>query len=544
MTSIGVLPRHARGWQFTAWALCVLGAAWRIAAYAQHRSLWYDEAALALNIAGRGFVELVEPLDYLQTAPPLFLWIERSIVLLFGANEWALRALPLAAGMVTAPLMWRVASRILPSPAAVLAVALVALSPALVRYSAEVKPYATDALVTLLVLDSAVQVAVDPLRSGRWRALGLVGMAAIVASTPSVFILAGVTAYLTTDALVSRDARSARRTASLAAGWAGLFLVLLATVFRPLLGDTAPIGKFMHWYWAANFLTTEPPGIAAKVSALLWAAFTNTFLGEGAFSGATSVLLLATVVGLAALIASRNVPLATLLTVPAIALAAASMLRRYPIAERVILFAAPLTALLIAASQIPLSHRRLRSLSPILGGAITAAVVALAGRGDLARFRSDVGRQESRDLVRSAVRKHAAGDPVWISGGGEAAWRFYSAAFAARESRREADATTSFGGRALAADVLVGAWFDAPPEQILTMSDDTAAASKPSRWSDTEAMRVRSLARPCALLFLSHMQPGEVPALLASVTQAGGQLRESRREPGAELHDVCFERPA
>jgi hypothetical protein len=54
----------------------VTGAAWRIAAYAQHRSLWYDEAALALNIAGRGFVELVEPLDYLQTAPPLFLWID------------------------------------------------------------------------------------------------------------------------------------------------------------------------------------------------------------------------------------------------------------------------------------------------------------------------------------------------------------------------------------------------------------------------------------------------------------------------------------
>lgn len=141
-----------------------MGAAWRIAAYAQRRSLWYDEAALALYIAGRGFVELVEPLDYLQTAPPLFLWIERAIVLLFGANEWALRALPLAAGLATAPLMWRVASRILPSPGAVLAVALVALSPTLVRYSAEVKPYATDAFVTLLVLDSAVQVAVDPLR--------------------------------------------------------------------------------------------------------------------------------------------------------------------------------------------------------------------------------------------------------------------------------------------------------------------------------------------------------------------------------------------
>ncbi len=126
-------PDAVRRWRIAAWLLCVVGAAARIAAYAQNRSLWYDEAALALNIARRGFVDLVAPLDFLQTAPPLFLWAERAMVLLFGVNEWALRVVPLVCGILTAPMMWRVARRLLSAPVAVLAVALVALSPTLVR---------------------------------------------------------------------------------------------------------------------------------------------------------------------------------------------------------------------------------------------------------------------------------------------------------------------------------------------------------------------------------------------------------------------------
>src|SRR5690242_20553827 len=130
----------ARGWRLAALSLCVLGAVLRVAVFVQHRSLWYDEAALALNLVGRGFIALLAPLDNFQTAPPLFLWAERLAVLMFGRGEGALRAVPLAAGVATPFVMWRVARKILPAPAALVAVALTALSPALVRYSVEAKP--------------------------------------------------------------------------------------------------------------------------------------------------------------------------------------------------------------------------------------------------------------------------------------------------------------------------------------------------------------------------------------------------------------------
>src|SRR5262249_47340031 len=159
---------------------CLVGALARVAAYAQHRSLWYDEAALALNVVQRGFIALLQPLGFLQAAPPLFLWVERLAILPLGASEWSLRAVPLVAGILTPPLMWRVARGKLPPLAAIEAVALVAVSPSLVRYAAEAKPYAVGAVVTLVLLDRALAVAEPNAGTNQWWLLSIVGVVAIL----------------------------------------------------------------------------------------------------------------------------------------------------------------------------------------------------------------------------------------------------------------------------------------------------------------------------------------------------------------------------
>src|SRR4029453_16866348 len=173
-----------------------------------------------------------------------------------------------------------VARRALPPLAAIAAVALVSLSPTLVHYAAEAKPYAVDAFITLVLVDRTLAVTEREAGESRWWTLAIVGGVAIASSTPAFFVLAGVGACLTAHAFSRRDTTFARRTAAVGVIWAATFGALLATVFRPLLGEASPLGRYMHWYWSPSFLTPDPPGLATKVSSVLWATLTSTFMGD------------------------------------------------------------------------------------------------------------------------------------------------------------------------------------------------------------------------------------------------------------------------
>src|SRR5438552_759946 len=60
-------------------------------------SMWHDEAALVLNVLQSGFGELLGPLRFAEAAPPLFLWAERAVSLVFGDGTFALRLVPFVA---------------------------------------------------------------------------------------------------------------------------------------------------------------------------------------------------------------------------------------------------------------------------------------------------------------------------------------------------------------------------------------------------------------------------------------------------------------
>lgn len=133
------------------------GVALRVEQYLHGRSLWFDEALLALNVIHRPLQRLLtEPLAYQQGAPPGFLAIQRLVVAQFGSSERMLRLVPMVGGCLTLVVFARLAHRLLSRPAALLATALAAFSPFLVYYAAESKQYSTDVLFTVVILDLAV----------------------------------------------------------------------------------------------------------------------------------------------------------------------------------------------------------------------------------------------------------------------------------------------------------------------------------------------------------------------------------------------------
>ncbi len=129
-------------------AVLAIGVLVRTVGYFHRASLWGDEAMIALNVGARSLGELTMPLDYAQVAPVPFLWAERLAVLAGGMNEYALRLLPFASGVLLLLAIALLARRLLGRTEALVAIALAATAFPLIRYAAEVKPYALDALLS------------------------------------------------------------------------------------------------------------------------------------------------------------------------------------------------------------------------------------------------------------------------------------------------------------------------------------------------------------------------------------------------------------
>ncbi|MEE3919909.1 glycosyltransferase family 39 protein [Micromonospora sp. BRA006-A] len=133
----------------------------RIRQWAYARSFWSDELYVAHNIRERGYLDLLRPLAFSQSAPPGWLWLERLAFAQFGDGERALRLVPLLFGLALLPLVAWLGRRLLPPLAALAALLLVAVAPFLIGYSNELKQYSAEAFGVTLVVGLALLLVRD-----------------------------------------------------------------------------------------------------------------------------------------------------------------------------------------------------------------------------------------------------------------------------------------------------------------------------------------------------------------------------------------------
>ena len=126
------------------WILCAVGIAVRLEQYLYNRSLWLDESLMVLNLLHRSYAQLARPLDYQLVAPLAWLFAEKACSLLFGPSELAFRLVAIVGGSLAMVTVVALARELLSPRAAFVAVALFALSPPLIYYSSELKPYGSD----------------------------------------------------------------------------------------------------------------------------------------------------------------------------------------------------------------------------------------------------------------------------------------------------------------------------------------------------------------------------------------------------------------
>ncbi|PYM53478.1 MAG: hypothetical protein DMD79_26380, partial [Candidatus Rokuibacteriota bacterium] len=311
--------------------LVALGAALRLWQYAADASLWADEADMALNLVTRSPAELLAPLQYRQVAPVGWLLAEKAAITVLGDGELALRLIPLLASLAALPLFAAVARRTLEPRAVVLSLALFALSPTVIFYAAQVKPYASDIAVALLLLGGVLDLDRRGADGGRAERLGVLGALVVWVSHPAVLLLSGLGAVLalqTWRARGRREGEARRPVARMLILWAAGIGAATLVARRSLTpDDVAYLGRF----WAGGFMPMPPRSLRDLVWPLV--GLHNVFAGGGLRYPLPGVF--STLAALGALALARRSPgVAVLLLAPVGVTLAASAVRAYPFSGR------------------------------------------------------------------------------------------------------------------------------------------------------------------------------------------------------------------
>ena len=190
--------------QRIAFIAIVIGIALRLIHYLLDRSLWKDEALVALNLIERPFDELLEPLKYNQAAPVGFLAITKLLMLAFGDNEYVLRLFPFLSAIVALFLFYRVAKWFDSLPVLAVAVSLFALSDRAIYYCAELKQYSSDITLALAAYCLAIELK-KPTNIYRSASIAILGAIFIWISHPVVFVLAGTGSTLLVSAWLEKN---------------------------------------------------------------------------------------------------------------------------------------------------------------------------------------------------------------------------------------------------------------------------------------------------------------------------------------------------
>ena len=250
-----VLTDPRRAGAFALAGLLLAGAALRVFPFVLDRSLWLDEAKLALNILDRSPAGMFRPLDHDQAAPVGFLLLEKQAATLLGEGERALRLVPLLGGLASLVLVYAVARHWLPKPESLLALCLFALSTPLVYYATEVKQYSTDVFTALALLWAAGRVLAG--KPAALASLLVAGAVGVWLSHPAVFVVAGIGSTLLVSAWRQGERQGTARLAAVAAAWAASFLAHYVLV----LAHSDPKGYLVR-FWADGFPALVPRSLA------------------------------------------------------------------------------------------------------------------------------------------------------------------------------------------------------------------------------------------------------------------------------------------
>lgn len=406
-------PSHLRSRRWWLLAIVVVGVALRAFYFSSDTSLWGDEAAVARNLRDGSYADLVRPLRGGQHAPYLHLVAEKALFDAWGVNERALRFPAFAASIVALVLFPVFAGRIASSFAVLAGTALFALSPALVRYAAELKPYSGDVAAAIIAGLIATKVFEAGYSRRSVAILAVVGALLLWVSYGVAFVLCAVGVTLFVDRVRAKDRTAIAGLMVVAGTWAASFAGVYWTTARHSAGSAA-LADFWHYAFAPF-----PPASAWDVRRsieLFFSPFVNPMELSGAAIGAALAIF-----GLASLW-RRDIRFAALCGLPILVTFAASAADAYPFATRLILFLMPFMTVLVAEGIATVQ-------SALPGGATRAALTAIVLAGPVVQLNEVLEAPERsgvRDTLSAMAERSTSDAAVYVYYKAQASFDVYA----------------------------------------------------------------------------------------------------------------------
>ena len=321
------------------WGIILIGIVLRLRQYLLNRSLWGDEASLAMNLITRSFGELTQLLDYHQAAPIGFLFLEKLSIVIFGNHDYVMRLVPLFAGILAIYLIYKFA-RASFGIFGMFAVFVFAISWWLVHYSSELKQYSSDVTVALLLVYLASNCLKEKEGARDFLILGIAAALTIWISHPSVFILTGIGLVLVLEKFTRKGYVPWTWILGVGIGWLASFGIEYLISFQHIVAD-----EYLIKYWRRAYVPIPPWSDKGWFFDTYYSFLFFAF--HRADNTMALITLLLTSIGVVSILA-RNWKIALLVISPFVVVVIVSAFQRYPLKNRFILFLIPFAHLLMA----------------------------------------------------------------------------------------------------------------------------------------------------------------------------------------------------
>jgi hypothetical protein len=342
--------------------ILLTGLVLRFYQYLMGRSLWEDEAHMALNFISYGYADLMKPLDYIQAAPVLFIIITEFFTQVFGFTEHAFRAFPFITSVLTFPLFYFIILELTKNKiTALIGFFIFSVNLAAIYFSSELKVYAVDLSAYLLMIYFSVSNHTFVQKYRTWL-LALAGSISLLSSTISFVVLFCIACNMFLNWY--QDKKIRKSDLKILSAWACVFIV---NYF--LFIHDHPHAAIQKLNYTFAFLPTDPLScdFVNFIRKTIDETFFTLLLYISKAYGFAYVLLLIFIVAIRYLLKNKKYTLLIFTCLPILLHLLMSALKIYPFYYRLILYLVPPLMILMAIGTYVIADFIVRKVHFIAG---------------------------------------------------------------------------------------------------------------------------------------------------------------------------------